>query len=171
MNKLINPRKIFFLVALLAVGFLGACANEAPVTIPPVSAEKPSEPPAVSPPVAQPSTPTNRVDIVYFHPKVRCGACISVELRTKDVLSSYFKDAIDSDKLTFQSYELQDKQNTSMVKKYGALGSQLFITTVKNGVENIKHIEDVWMPKILNDGVAFDEFMRKLISQSLTEVS
>jgi hypothetical protein len=169
-DKAINLRKAFFLLVLLAFGFLSACGNESPVTIPPVPAEKPSEPPAASPPVDALS-PANRVDIVYFHPKVRCAACISVELRTQAVINDYFKDARDSGKLTFQDYELQDKQNATMVKKYGALGSQLFITTVKNGVENIKHIEEVWMPQILNDQVAFDEFMHKLISQSLKEVA
>ena len=171
MNKLNNLSKIILLLGLLTIGFLWACGSEAPLTPPPVP-QKPSESPVVSPPVDTPSpAPANRVDIVYFHPKIRCGACISVELRTKDVLDGYFKDAMDSGKLTFQTYELQDKQNASIVKKYGAMSSQLFITTVKNGVENIKHIEEVWMPQILNDGVAFDEFMQKLIRQKLEEVT
>lgn len=93
-----------------------------------------------------------------------------MELRTKALMNDSFKDAMSNGKLTFKAYELQDKQNRSMVSKYGAVSSQLFITTVKSGVENIKHIEEVWMPKLLNDGVAFDEFMRKIISQSLKEV-
>ena len=156
------------LLIILILGSLVACGSPEPMLTPP---DKPPEPPAVSPPAVQPSAPANRVDIVYFHPKIRCGACISVELRTKALLDNYFKDAMDSGKLTFQTYELQDKQNATIVKKYGALGSQLFITIVKNGNETIRHIEEVWMPKLLNDGVAFDDFMQNLISQSLKEVS
>ncbi len=170
MNRPISLSKICLVVAVLAIGFLWACGSEAPVTKPPVP-ERTSEPSPIPQPSVPPSVPINRVDIVYFHPKVRCGACISVELRTRAVLNDSFKDAVDSGKLTFQAYELQDKQNASIVKKYGALGSQLFITTVKNSTETIKHIEEVWMPNLLNDQVAFDEFMRKLISQSLKEVS
>ena len=169
MKKNITVAIYLPLLIILILGLLVACGSPEPVLTPP---DKPSEPPTVSPPVEQqPSTSANRVDIVYFYPKIRCAPCISVELRTKALLDNSFKDAMDSGKLTFQTYELQDKQNASIVKKYGALGSQLFITIVKNGNETIRHIEEVWMPKLLNDGVAFDDFMQNLISQSLKEVS
>lgn len=179
MNISISARKtLTFLVILLFGLLLGSCGNSSPAqaplpvkpSTPPVSDKLSEEPSPIPQPSAPPSVPINRVDIVYFHPKVRCGACISVELRTKALLNDSFKDAMDSGKLTFQAYELQDKQNASIVKKYGAASSQLFVTTVKGGTETIKHIEEVWMPNILNDGVAFDEFLRKLISQSLKEV-
>lgn len=163
-----NKAKLYLpLLAIIVLGLLAACSSPA-TDLPapkPSASESPSPPPA-----DKPTALANRVDIVYFHPKIRCGACISVELRTKALMNDSFKDAMSNGKLTFQAYELQDKQNRSMVLKYGAVSSQLFITTVKNGVENIKHIEEVWMPQILNDGVAFDEFMRKIISQSLKEV-
>jgi hypothetical protein len=165
-------RIIFPLLLILVAGLLWACGSEAPIAKPPLS-DKPSPPTVVVTPPApdKPSAPANRVDIVYFHPKIRCGACISVELRVRDSINNYFKDETASGKLTFQTYELQDKKNAIIVKKYGAMSSQLFITTVKNGVENIKHVEEVWMPQILNDGPAFDEFMQKLIRQKLGEVA
>ena len=159
------------LFLILAMGFLMSCSSmpspESTTPTKPLNLLVPTE---VSPSAEQPSALTNRVDIVYFHPKRRCASCISVELRTKDVLDKSFKEAMDSGKLTFQSYELEDPNNASMIKKYGAVGSQLFITTIKNGNETIRHVEEVWMPQILNDGVAFDDFMQELISQSLKEV-
>lgn len=173
MKLLMEKTGIYYLLlVILAAGLLWSCGSSAPtpVTKPPTT-DKPSAPPVASPPSDKPSATANRVDIVYFHPKIRCGSCLSVELRTKDVVDSFFKEAVDSGKLTFQSYELQDTQNASMVKKYGAVGSQLFITTVKNGNEGIRHVQEVWMPQLLNDGVAFDDFMQDLISQSLQEVS
>jgi hypothetical protein len=139
-------------------------SSEPVITNEPNSAE-PQDLPATS------TEPENRVDVVYFHPKRRCGTCVSIEIRTKEILEKNFKDAMDSGKITFRSYELDDPQNTDIVNKYGAVSSQLFINIVKNGSENIKHIEDVWMPQILNDGVAFDEFMDELLSQSLAEVT
>ena len=172
MNKNIRVIVYLPLLIILILGLLVACGSTTSPEIPtPTTTSKPSESPAVSSPAEQPSPPANRVDIVYFHPKRRCAACISVELRTKALLDNSFKEAIDSGKLTFQSYELDDPQNASIVKKYGAVGSQLFITTIKNGNETIRHVEEVWMPQILNDGVAFDDFMQNLISQSLKEVS
>jgi hypothetical protein len=161
---------------ILLMGLMSSCGGNAkPVDVTvPSKPSVPSEIPATSPPATTPAPSTaqaNRVDVVYFHPKVRCASCISVEVRTRAVINDSFKDAVDSGKLNFLAYELQDKQNASIVKKYGAASSQLFITTVKNNTETIKHIEEVWMPKLLNDGVAFDEFMRNIISQSLKEVS
>ncbi len=183
MNISIKARIYIPLLTILILGLLVACDSntttmtppsklaKSPATETPVP-EEPSESPAVSSPVDTPSpTPSNRVDIVYFHPKRRCASCISVELRTKALLDNAFKNAMDSGKLTFQTCELEDPQNASVIKKYSAVGSQLFITTIKNGNETIRHIEEVWMPKLLNDGVAFDDFMQKLISQSLKEVS
>ena len=168
-----KPSIYVVLSLILVAGLLWSCGSTpSPIADAPTQPKpsQPAESPAVSPPVAQPSAPANRVDIVYFHPKIRCGPCLSVELRTKALINDAFKDAMDSGKLTFKAYELQDKQNASMVKKYGAVSSQLFITTVKNDTETIKHIEDVWLPSILNDGVAFDAFLRKTISKSLQEV-
>ncbi len=106
-----------------------------------------------------------------MHPKVRCASCISIEARTRALLDDSFKDEMAKGKLTIQSYDFQDKQNADIVKKYKPVGSELFITTVKNGVETIKQIDEVWMPQLLNSGPAFDEFLRKLISQKLKEVS
>jgi len=158
------------------VGILCSCGSPTPSVIPqpekpPSTPESNESPEATTKSNKDQKEPINRVDIVYFHPKRRCGPCISVETRTINILENDFKDAVESGKITFQAYVLEDKQNTSMVKKYGAVGSQLFITTIKNGDENIKHIEEVWMPKILNDGVAFDKFLSELFSQSLAEVT
>jgi len=160
------------LCLILAMGLLMSCTSmPSPESTTPTKPLNPSEPTEVSPPAGQPSALTNRVDIVYFHPKRRCASCISIELRTKDILNKSFQEAMDSGKLTFQSYELEDPNNASIIKKYGAVSSQLFITMINNGNETIRHVEEVWMPQILNDGVAFDDFMQKLISQSLKETS
>jgi hypothetical protein len=164
------------LVVILLAGLLTGCSSQnteqEPVIVP--APAKPSEQPSkpVETPQENPSVETiNRVDVVYFYPEVRCASCISVELRTQDLLERSFKDSMDSGKLTFQTYVLDDEQNADMVEKYGALSSQLFITTIKDNTENIRHVEEIWMPKILNDGVAFDEFLSGLIEEALEDVS
>ena len=148
--------------------------TQSPVVSPPSYPSPPPasvEPPVAPPSAAQPFSLENRVDVVMMHPKVRCASCISIETRTRALLDDSFKDEMANGKLTIQSYDFQDKQNADIVKKYKPVGSELFITTVKNGVETIKQIDDVWMPQLLNSGPAFDEFLRKLISQKLKEVS
>ncbi|MEJ2738755.1 MAG: nitrophenyl compound nitroreductase subunit ArsF family protein [Dehalococcoidia bacterium] len=164
------------LAVIILAGLFTGCSSQdteqEPMIVPAPStpSEQPSKPPETlqeNPPVET----VNRVDIVYFYPEVRCGSCISVELRTQDLLEKSFKDAMDSGKLTFLTYVLDDEQNAAEVEKYGALSSQLFINTIKDNTENIMHVEDIWMPRILNDGVAFDEYLSGLIEEALEEVS
>jgi hypothetical protein len=176
MNRIARLMVFSALAVILLTGLLTGCSGQhseqEPVVVPPstIPSKQPSKPSET--PKENPSTETvNRVDMVYFYPKVRCGSCVSVELRTQALLDNSFKDAIDNGKLTFQTYVLDDEQNAAIVKKYGAVSSQLFIATIKNGTENIRHVEEIWMPKILNDGVAFDEFLTELIQEALKEIS
>ncbi len=163
---------IYIFVVILLLASFACSSSPSTISIPaqPSTSTKSTESPIVSSPADQPAALANRVDIVYFHPKVRCASCISVETRTRALLDDSFKDEMGKGKLTIQSYDFQDKQNVDIVKKYNPVGSQLFITTVKNGVETIKQIDDVWMPQLLNSGPAFDEFLYKTISQSLKDV-
>ena len=134
-----------FLAMVLLAGLLSACENSEPLPVPqekpqtsvPANTSKP-KPDEEKNPAIESTEPASQVKIVYFHPKRRCGPCISIETRTREILEENFQDAMDSDKITFQSYELEDPQNAEMVDKYGAVGSQLFINIVKNGSENIK---------------------------------
>ena len=155
--------RINILVVVLAtIALLAACSNANPPVNPPTT---------VNPAPEKPATTINRVDLVYFHPKIRCVLCINIELLTKAFIETNYKNEMSNGKLTFTSYEIEDKNNTALIKKYGVIGSQLFINTVKNNIENIKHIEEIWLPRIYNDGVAFNKFLTQLISQALKEVS
>jgi len=173
MSMLFKAKIYLFLFIILAIGLACACASPAPATPPPPS--QPSAPigtttetPPTSPDA---SAASNVVKVVYFHAHIRCGACIYVETRTTYNVETYFKNELDSGKLTFEVYDLGDKANAAISNKYKAVGSQLFINVVKDGVDGIKHIENVWMPKYLNDQEAFDELIQKTIRQALEDAS
>jgi hypothetical protein len=172
----ISPRAktCFTIVTFLIVGLLFACASPPPQTTP----STPSQPAGTTGTTTEtPSTPpdasaaSNVVKVVYFHAHVRCGACIYVETRTKYNVEAYFKNELDSGKLTFEVYDLGDKANAAIANKYKAVGSQLFINVIEDGVDHIKHIENVWMPKYLNDQEAFDELIQSSIKQALKDAS
>jgi hypothetical protein len=167
-------RTSIILLALMVFGLLVACASPAP----PTTSSTPSQPSAPTgtttetPPTSpDASAASNVVKVVYFHAHVRCGACIYVETRTKYNVETYFKNELDSGKLTFEVYDLGDKANAAIANQYKAVGSQLFINVVKDGADHIKHIENVWMPKYLNDQEAFDELIQSSIKQALKGAS
>ena len=161
-------------MVILTLGL--ACASASPT--PPATPSTPSQPSAPTGTTTEtpPNSPdvsgaSNVVKVVYFHTHIRCGPCVYVETRTKHNIETYFKNELDSGKLTFEVFDLGDKANAAIANKYKAVSSQLFTNVVKDGVDHIKHIQDVWMPKYLNDQEAFDELIQKTVRQALKDVS
>lgn len=169
----LRSKYTLLLLAVLAIGLVCACSSPAPVAPPPPS--QPSVPSGTttqnSPTSGDAPAASGTVKVVYFHTHVRCGPCIYIETRTKYIVETYFKNEVDSGMLTYEVFDLGDKANAGIANKYQAVGSQLFINVVKGGVDNITHIQDVWMPKYLNDQDAYDELIQKKIRQALKEVS
>jgi hypothetical protein len=69
--------------------------------------------------------------------------------------------------MTFGVYNIGDSQNIDIVNKYGAVGSQLFIDTVKDGTDNIKDIQDIWSWSCRTNKAGFDQQVKNVIEQSL----
>jgi len=170
MEAQIRTRVLALALAILLVTLAGACSSTSQATTPPASKPSTSTTTNDMPPSVSVAGGSGTVKVVYFHMHVRCGACVYVETRVRYNIDTYFKNETDSGKLTFEVFDLGDKQNAAIANKYKAVGSQLFINVVKGGVDNIKHIEDVWMPKYLNDQEAFDKLIQNLIQQSLKKV-
>jgi hypothetical protein len=166
----------FVIVAVLAVGLLCACTSQAIAPTPPEEPTVPSE--ITTTPSDEPSTSQaqdeplqleNRVDVVYFHRPQRCPTCLCFEERIRYVVSTYFQNELGSGQMTFGVYDIGDSQNTDIVKKYGAVGSQLFINTVKDGTDNIKDIQDIWSWSCRTNKAGFDQQVKSVIEQSLED--
>ena len=110
--------------------------------------------------------PADRVDVVYFHRTQRCSTCIHAEELTRYTVETYFADELASDKLTFQSIDVQDSNNAAIVNKYGAYARQLFINAVRDGSDHIEQATDLY-PLIFDDE-AFVETLKSKIEKSLT---
>ena len=165
MNIMSKARIYLFLLGILIIGVLYACGSPTPEVIPPPS--EPPEAPVVSSPSEKPSGTPDRVDVVYFHRPQRCVTCICFEERISHVVKTYFRSELDSGKLTFQILNLGDEENAAIASKYGAIGSQLFINTVKDDIEHIRDIQEIWSWKCTKDEEGFDQAVKSVIEQSL----
>jgi len=83
------------------------------------------------------------------------------------VVNEYFQDELSSGRLTFTVIDIGDEESNSMVKKYGAFGSQLFINTVKDGVEHIRDIQEIWSWDCRSDAEGFEQKVKNTIEKSL----
>ena len=164
-----NKVKIYLpLIIIMVTGLLVACESAPPeiTTLPPQ--EEPSETPEVTTPSPeQPQTTPDRVDVVYFHRSQRCKKCICFEERISYVVETYFQDELDNGKMTFKVLNSGDEENAVIAIKYGAVGSQLFINVVTNGVDHIKDIPDIWSWGCTKDEQGFDTAVKNVIEQSL----
>ncbi len=111
------------------------------------------------------STPADRIEVVYFHRAQRCPGCLYAEAGTRYTLETYFANELSSGKLTFQVLNVEDEGNAGIAEKYGAYTSSLFINTVKDGVDHIEEVVDIWF--ILGDDEAFVEVVKNTIEESL----
>jgi len=168
MNISLRAKLQFAIVAIIAVGVLCACTSHAIAPTPP-----PEEPPVPSDETstsqAQDETLNlvDRVDVVYFHRPQRCPTCLCFEERIIYVVNTYFQSELNSGKLTFQVCNIGDSKNAAIVKKYGAVGSQLFINTVKDGTDHIRDIQDIWSWHCTSNKEGFDQQVKSIIEQSL----
>ena len=139
-----------FLLIILLAGMLGACGSSAP------------EVPSTS---GTSSVPADKVEVVYFYRTPRCYACIYAETGIHYTVETYFADELASGKVTFEAFNVEDKENATIVKKYGAFTSSLFINTVRDGTDHIEEVTDIWF--VLGDDEAFIEVVKDKIEKSL----
>jgi len=125
---------------------------------------------STAPPTSDtPSVLADRVEVVYFHRTQRCGGCIYAEDGIRYTVETYFKDELARGKVTFEVLNVEDKENATIVKKYGAFTSSLFINTIKDGTDHIEEVKEIWF--LLGNDEAFVKAVRSEIEKSLKEVS
>jgi len=114
------------------------------------------------------SVPADRTKVVYFYRTQRCYSCIYAEEGTRYTVETYFEDELDNDKVTFEVLNVEGEENATIVKKYGAFTSSLFINTIRDGTDHIEEVTDIWF--ILGNDEAFIEVVKSKIGISLKEV-
>jgi hypothetical protein len=168
MNTLLKAKMHFAIVSILAVGLFCACVSPAtPPPSPPDESTQPSDETLISQTQNETANLVDRVDVVYFHRPQRCPTCLCFEERIRYVMSTYFQDELDSGQMTFGVYNIGDSKNAAIVKKYGAISSQLFINIVKDGTDHITDIQDIWSWNCRTDKEGFDQQVKNVIEQSL----
>ncbi len=139
----------FLLIALLT-GMLCGCGSSAP------------EVPSTS---DTSFIPADRVEIIYFHRAQRCYSCIYAEEGTRYTVETYFADELANGKVTFEVFNVEDKENAAIVEKYGAFTSSLFINTIRDSTDHIEEVTDIWF--VLGNDQAFVKVVKGKIEQSL----
>jgi len=168
-----GKQKVLFLIVLGLVIMSSTIACSSPTAPPsptidePVAPSTPSATPSDNASAQSQVDSSSRVDVVYFHRPQRCPTCLCFEERVRYVVGTYFQNDIDSGKMTFAVYDIGDSANKEIVMKYRAVGSQLFVNTVVNGIDHIVDVQDIWSWNCRGNKPAFDQQINNVIGQSL----
>jgi len=76
-----------------------------------------------------------KLQIYYFHLTNRCVTCNSIEANVKSLLETNFKKEMESGEISFQSINIEEKENYEIAEKYQTANASLFLTRVVKGSE------------------------------------
>lgn len=77
----------------------------------------------------------NMIQIFDFHTTNRCVTCKAIEANTKYTLETYFKNELESGKITFKVINIDKEENQQIAEKFYASGTSLFLNVINNGNE------------------------------------
>ncbi len=110
--------------------------------------------------------PTNKVEVIDFHSTHRCMTCNAIEANTKFTLEKYFADELESGKVTFQSINIDEKENHAMAEKFEASGTSLFLNVKYDGQEAQINLTNLAFKKG-KDKAAFSKELKSKIEKQL----
>lgn len=79
----------------------------------------------------------NYVAIYDFHNEHRCVTCIKIENAVRNILDESFKPELEKGQLTFELFNCEADENQELAEEYGAFGTTLAITVIKDGNKEI----------------------------------
>ncbi len=108
----------------------------------------------------------NKVEVIDFHSTHRCMTCNAIEANTKFTLEEYFANELKSGKITFQSINIDEKENYAMAEKFEAAGTSLFLNVIDNGKEAQINLTNFAFKKG-KDKAAFSKELKRMIEKQL----
>lgn len=107
----------------------------------------------------------NKIEVLDFHSTRRCMTCNAIEANTKFTLEKYFADELKSGKITFQSINIDEKENYAIAEKFQASGTSLFLNVIDNGKEAKVNLTDFAFKKGKDKAAFSSELKRKIKKQ------
>jgi len=111
-------------------------------------------------------SPSNKIEVIDFHSTNRCKTCNAIEANTKYTLEKYFADELESGEITFQTVNIDEKENYAMAEKFEAAGTSLFLNVIKDGKETQINLTNFAFLKN-KDKLAYSKELKSKINKQL----
>ncbi len=110
----------------------------------------------------------SKIEVIDFHSTHRCMTCNAIEANTKYTLETYFSNELKGNKITFQSINVDEKENEVIAEKFEAAGTSLFLNVIKDGKETKINLTDFAFMNGTNKEVFSEELKAKIDTELKT---
>ena len=83
---------------------------------------------------------SDTVNVYYFYGKPRCATCMKIENYTKSAVAS-----MNDKDVVFKGIDMDNSANSADVKKYKLFTKSVIISKVKNGKEQWKNLDKIFL--------------------------
>ena len=104
-----------------------------------------------------------KLQIYYFHLTNRCITCNSIEANVKSVIESTYSEEIKQGLISFESINIQEKENWEIAEQYETANASLFLTL---NTESGQHTSDLTSQAFMLSKNKPDEF-KQLIQDTI----
>jgi len=100
----------------------------------------------------------DKINVYYFYGKPRCATCMKIENYTKSTVA-----AMKDKNVVYQGIDMDNSENSSMVKKYNLYTKSVVISKNKKGKEQWKNLDKIFL-KVGNEQ-DFKNYIKNEITQ------
>ncbi len=92
-----------------------------------------------------PNLKPNAVKVIYFMSEPRCPTCQKIEMFSKEIIQSKYKDKLSAGDMSFEIIDYGKPENKHFEEQYSLYTKSLLIIKVRDGQEKrFKNLEKVW---------------------------
>lgn len=161
-------KKLYLLLAIVfVIGLMLGCDSpkeDSIVCTDPVTCNSVSEIPNEAP--VKVSDDVEKIEAYHFHGTNQCFSCRTVGAFAEKTVNTYYKDLLDSGKITFASINVELAENKELTVKYGATGSSLWIGTYINGEFHKEEDTNVWYK--IRDEQGYLDYLKSVLDKRLS---
>jgi hypothetical protein len=104
--------------------------------------------------------------VYYFHGKIRCPTCRSIESQSHETVQSDFTSQLESGEIAWEVLNYEEPGGVELAKKLGVDKPVVVLVRMRGGqIEDWKRLDRVWA--LVGDKPAFAKFVREEISRML----
>lgn len=112
-------------------------------------------------------SPQVLVEVYHFHRTSQCWSCKTLGELAEKTVNTYFKNELESGKLTFEHINVELPENKQLAEKYGASSSSLIIGVYNNNGFSKEEDTNVWYK--LNDEEEYMSYLKSVIESKLKQ--